>query len=284
MKILVTGAAGRLGKFICRHLHEAGHEVRATDRTRDPSLPVPVTVADLTLRETAYPLVDGVEGIVHLGNIPNAGRSDAQTTYTVNTAANIHLFQAAVESGVRRIVFASSIQAVSGSRTLAENAPSVLPYLPFDGELPPCPDTTYGLSKQAGEEALAYYARRHGLHAVALRFPWLTSHERIAALQAHEDGKTIDSRQAHRVHPDEGFSYLPFEDAASLVEAALRRAPAGYRCFMPAHPRSRLHGLRPSEIAARYFPGVPHKRDLDALGSLFHLDEIEQALGWRPAA
>ncbi|MCC5805485.1 MAG: NAD(P)-dependent oxidoreductase [Opitutales bacterium] len=282
MKILVTGAAGRLGSVVCRRLHDAGHEVRATDRTRDPSLPVPVIVADLTMREVAYPLVEGMEGIIHLGNIPDAHRTDAQTTYTVNTAANIHLFQAAAESGVRRIVFASSVQAVSGTRTLADDVPSVLPHLPLDGAIPACPGNTYGLSKQAGEDALAFYARTHQLHAVALRFPWLISRARIEHIFQRGNGTSVDPDKAAYSRPDEGLSFLAFDDAAALAEAALLRAPAGYRCFMPAHPRGRLHGLRPGEIARRYFPGVPHKRDLDALGSLFHLDEIEQVLGWRP--
>ncbi len=244
---------------------------------------MPFVVADLAVREAAYALVEGMEAIVQLGNIPNAGRTDAQTTYTLNTAANIHVFHAAAESEVRRIVFASSVQVVSGTRKLGDDAPSVLPHLPFDGELPPCPGNTYALSKQAGETALAYYTRMHGLHSVAFRFPWLVSQEIIDGLRAREDGKSIHSRLAGSANPDEGLSFLRFEDAASLIEAALLRAPCGYRCYMPAHPSGRLHALLPSEIARRHFPGVPHKRDLDAIGSLFHLDEIEANLGWRPA-
>lgn len=283
MKILVTGAAGRLGSVVCHHLHRAGHEVVATDKVRETLLPMPVHVADLTEHEAVHPLVKGIEAIAHLGNIPNAFSADARTTYAVNSTINLNVFHAAVEAGVRRIVFASSVQVVSGRRTVNDAARSVLPHLPFDGGLPPCPGSTYGLSKQAGEEALAYHARWNELRAVALRFPWLIDRERLESILARSNATEPSERMRNHLRVDEGFSFLLFADAAALIEAALTRAAPGYRCFMPADRHNQLHGLSPGEIARRYFAGVPHRKDLDEIGGLFDLAEIKEALGWSPA-
>src|SRR5690242_14768107 len=116
MKVLVTGAAGRLGRAVCPLLQSAGMDVRATDRRADSSLFYQIDVATLLDRERCYQLVDGVEAIVHLGNWASAGSADAQTVFNENTSMNMNVFQAAMERGVRRIVFASTIQVILGQR------------------------------------------------------------------------------------------------------------------------------------------------------------------------
>src|SRR4051812_6943064 len=158
MKVLVTGAVGRLGRACCPILQSAGMEVRATDRRSDPTLSYHVEVASLLDRERCYQLVDGVDAVVHLGNWASAGMADAQTVFNENCAMNMNVFQAAMERGVRRIVFASTIQVILGQRPFgglsAPVQPSDYPYLPLDGNTPPNICNPYAASKAASEQQM----------------------------------------------------------------------------------------------------------------------------------
>src|SRR5207244_3344538 len=97
MKVLLTGAAGRMGSETCRHFKSEGIDFRATDRRTDPGLPCEITVADARNREACYSLVEGCDAVVHLANYPNANAGDAQTVYNENCAMNMNVFQAAFE-------------------------------------------------------------------------------------------------------------------------------------------------------------------------------------------
>ena len=68
MNVTLTGAAGRVGSAVCRHLVTAGHTVKAVDRTYRKDLPVAVKLLDLLRREDAYEALEGAEFLVHLAN------------------------------------------------------------------------------------------------------------------------------------------------------------------------------------------------------------------------
>ena len=72
----------------------------------------------------------------------------------------MNVFQAAAESGVRKIVYASSIQAMAGSRWGQNDTQPGVPYLPLDGETPQHPGNHYALSKCTGEMQLGYLPSR----------------------------------------------------------------------------------------------------------------------------
>ena len=81
-----------------------------------------------------------------------------------------------MEAGVKKIIFASSIQAITGYRKYTEERqqkPSELPYLPLDGNVALNPGNPYAASKVAGEMLLRYFSKFHGISAFALRFPML---------------------------------------------------------------------------------------------------------------
>ena len=181
-KVLVTGAAGRLGREVCKALVAGGFDVRATDHHYRRELPVGLEVADLLDDTAAYRLLDGCESVVHLANHPHVGSiSPVQRLYRENVSMDVNVFQAAVDLGIRRIVFASSVQVFSGDRTggwgdttEALSRPSCLAYLPIDGETPICPRNGYALSKAAGEQMLRYYvALDADLSATTVRYPFL---------------------------------------------------------------------------------------------------------------
>jgi len=158
---------------VCRSLAEAGHTVRATDKQFRADLPVRVEIADLLDGPACYRLLEGVEAVVHLRNHSAFRGRDAQRVFNENMAMNMNIFQAAAEVGAKKIIFASSVQVISGKHGGHESQADGLPYLPLDGDVPPDPGNPYALSKQLGELMLAYFARHAGIVGVAIRLPWL---------------------------------------------------------------------------------------------------------------
>ena len=139
MKVLLTGAAGRIGFAVAQHLSGAGFDVRAADKVYRGDLPAPLEVVDLLDREVCYRLLEGVEAVVHLANHPGPRRDDPQKLYNENVSMNMNVFEAAAQMGVGKIVFASSIQAMTLQRRERDGEslpPSKLAYLPLDGDSP----------------------------------------------------------------------------------------------------------------------------------------------------
>jgi len=276
MKITVTGAVGRLGHFVVRALHAEGHQIVATDQIYSRDLPVRVEVLNLRDTDGCYRVVEGSDVLVHLGNQPGVNLFKPQTGYLDNVSANVNVFQAARDTGVGKILFASSVQAFSGERCPNVNdgsfPPSQLPYLPLDGHLPANPGNLYGASKIAGENLLAYYAKYCRLSTLAIRFPFLPDPARAEwELQRVRRGPLLD----------EGFSYLALPDAASLVVAIVKADLPGFRVYLPASPGTTMSPMTVDEIVARYYPDVP-RRAQSKFDNLVDVSEITRDTGWIP--
>lgn len=279
MRVLITGGGGRIGRALSWYLTQAGHEVRSADIHRTKSPHWESVVENLLNREACYRLVLDCEAVIHLGNHPRPQSTNDQRLVSENVSMNMNVFQAAVESDVRKIIFASSVHAFNGSATLAENKPSELPYLPLDGDIPPNAGSSYGLSKVLGEAQLRYYQRNYRVEATALRLPWV----------ARDVQETIERskeymRKGYRdrfMLRDEAFQLIGRRDIARLIELLLERDLPGYRCYFPAS-RQNILGLPAHELADEFFPDVPRRKELAQLGSLADVSAITDLLGWEP--
>jgi nucleoside-diphosphate-sugar epimerase len=273
MKIAVTGAAGRLGTYVCRTLLEAGHSLMPTDLRLNRESGLRIDVANLLNREGCYHLVDGADVLVHLGNYPNVFSRPPAQIYSENMAMNANIFQAALESGVKKWIFSSSIQAMRGTRTIGQNRPSSLAYLPVDGEAPVNPSNAYGLSKCAAEQMMKYYASAENITAVALRLPMLLDLE-----EKPFEKKTFSQPYPY---PDEAFAYLDFRDAANLVEAIIRSPVSGYKCYMPVAKGNLMHRSG-HDLIPEYYASVPLRKPLSEIDQLVDISAIERDTGWTP--
>ncbi|MFC4019584.1 SDR family oxidoreductase [Micromonospora sp. GCM10011542] len=104
MRVLVTGAGGRLGGAVLARLHADGIAVRATSRRPRTGSDVEWVVTDLATGDGLAEAVSGVDAVLHLASSPR-GRD----TYRVDVLGTRRLVVAAGEAGVRHLVYISIV-------------------------------------------------------------------------------------------------------------------------------------------------------------------------------
>ena len=165
MKILVTGANGRIGRYVLRELLASGHEVMGIDLHSSGESNSPFLCVDLTDPGDVFQAlaVGPSEAVVHLGAWSTAGRVPDTRTYGDNVRGTFNLFQACADLRIKRVISASSAQVYGLSKT-----PPI--YLPLDEAHPLRPANCYALSKMAGEQAADYFSTRWNLRILSFRF------------------------------------------------------------------------------------------------------------------
>jgi nucleoside-diphosphate-sugar epimerase len=279
MRVLVTGAAGKLGCQAVAALAAAGHDVRATDLRFRDDLVVPLRPADLRDEHALYPLLEGCNALVHLGNHPNrfAGPS-FQRLLAENTSMNANAFTVALDAGVRHIVFASTIQVMLASDGTRAD-PERLPYLPLDANAPPDPGLNpYALSKHFAEEFLRVTAReRPELCLTVLRYPMLVGEWFEQRLAQNRGRMTRDA-----LHLGEVTAHLSFLDAAGLIVKVLERPRAGYRQFFPAQTLE-VKNVDVRGLIERFYPNVRRLVPLEHIVRLIDGSDLERELAFTPS-
>lgn len=114
MTTLITGASGFVGSSVLRSLLDAGHAVRAlvrpeSDRRNLQELPVEVVTGDLNDPDSLRRAVSGCTNVFHVAADYRLWAPDPDSLYRTNVEGTRQLIQSAVEAGVSRIVYTSSV-------------------------------------------------------------------------------------------------------------------------------------------------------------------------------
>jgi len=239
-KLLLTGAAGGLGQALRGRLKANCDVLRLSDVQPFGAAAAgeEVVLADLADAAAVNAMVAGVDAIVHLGGVSTEGPFGP--ILQANIVGAYHLYEAARQHGVKRIVFASSNH-VTGYYSQGET---------ITADDPPRPDGLYGLSKAFGEDLSRLYFDRWGIETACVRIgssfaepkdrrmlaTWLSFddlHRLITAcLTTPVLGHSIifgmsdnavtwwDNRRARHI------GYLPQDSADVFREAVYARTPA----------------------------------------------------------
>jgi nucleoside-diphosphate-sugar epimerase len=220
--VVVTGAAGFVGRAVVDRLRAAGREVRPIVRGDRGGVEGAIALGPL---EQASPealarVLDGAEAVVHLAArahvMGDRGPGAEAACRAANVDATARLALAAVASKVPRFVLASSVK-VNGEATL--------PGRPFRPDDPPAPADAYGRSKRDAEVALADACRGSSTTAIVLRLPLV-----IGPGARGNVARLVDAIEAGRTLPvgaiDNRRSVLGLANLADAIVAALDALPA----------------------------------------------------------
>jgi|TARA_B110000902_G_scaffold263069_1_gene341376 uronate dehydrogenase len=159
-KIVLTGAAGRLGSHLREPLSKMADVLVSSDLADDVGTLYDGETyikADLTSLDDMTALLEGADMVVHFGAYGDEAPFD--TILGPNIIGAYNVWEAAYKNGVRRVVYASSIHAVG-----------MHPKNEFIGtDAPHRPDTFYGLAKCFAEDLASMYWDKRGIESVCMR-------------------------------------------------------------------------------------------------------------------
>lgn len=196
-RILITGAAGRLGTQLRQGLAPLAQHLRLADRISVGELQQneEELVFDLSDETATLAATRDVDAIVHFGGAP-LERPWAEILDS-NIRGSYHLYEGARRHGVKRIVYASSVHAIG--------------YHPLEAHIgtdaPVRPDSLYGVSKCFVEALSRLYWDKFGVESACLRI--------FSSFPEPADRRML-------------WSYLSFDDCVRLVRAALTAPHLGH--------------------------------------------------------
>jgi uronate dehydrogenase len=246
VKVLVTGAAGSIGRVVTVGLVDRGHTVVGLDRVPQPAgeggawYTVDATDPDAV---AAVFEEESLDAVVHLAGHPGeASLTDSLGSHVITTGA---LLDAMVEHDVRRFVYAGSNHAVG--RTPRTELLRV--------DVRPRPDTFYGVGKVAAEALMSLYADRYGIDAVSCRIG--------SFLERPETVRNLST-------------WLSHDDCVRMVEASLTATAPGFavlygisrntRAWWDLEP-GRALGYDPQDDAEEFLDAIVTGPDDDAHGA-----------------
>ena len=270
--IVVTGAAGRLGRRVVQLLVNRNKEVLATDQLAADDLPADFARCDLVDAKAVEGILKDAEAVVHLGAIPGPRWGDRRFIFENNVTSTFNVMMSAAELGLRRVVFSSS---AFGMGWAHEGDAFVPLYLPLDEEHPMMPFEPYGLSKQVGEDIGRMIARNSDTTVVSLRFTNVARPEVQAEFPwptpTPEDPLTLVM-----------WAYADARDVAEAHVLALEAKIEGYEAFMIAQPSSRFDEPTIDLVKSNFGDRVEIREGLSGTASVIRTEKAQQLLGWRP--
>jgi nucleoside-diphosphate-sugar epimerase len=270
-RVLVTGAAGRIGLVTVEHLNDLGAKVTALSNVEHPDLKADrVLIGDTRSEADVARALEGAEYVVHLAALPHPSAGSPYDVYSINVVSTFNVLAQAGALGVDRAVIASSINATGVPFNPHEIRQ---PYFPWDEKAPTDVADWYSLSKQNDENTARMAWRRWGIDVVSFRFPHVNSAD---VLERMAGNARVKPRSGLR----EAWSYLDTRDSAYAVELGLTAPLSGAHTFFVAADTT-LAPYETEDLLDAFAPDVPRSRRFVGREVPIDLTAIRTVLGFR---
>lgn len=196
-RILITGAAGRLGEKLREGLAHLAEHVRISDRTEiaDVQPHEEAIICELGSYDAVMNLTRDVDAIIHFGGAPL--ETDFETILDSNIRGSYHIYEGARKNGVKRVIYASSVHAIGYHEMEAH----------IDADAPVRPDSLYGVSKNFVESLSRLYWDKFGVESLCLRI--------FSSFPEPADRRML-------------WSWMSFDDCVLYVERGLTAPRVGH--------------------------------------------------------
>ena len=249
-KVLVTGSEGDVGSALFPELAKRYDAVGFDLRPHEGSLNA--IQGDLTDYDQIRAAMEGVDSVAHMAVLLCS--PDQSKSVDLNVKATANVLQAALDAGVQRVVYCSSVWASGQGHTE--------PYQPIDEEVPCEPVCMYGVTKWMGELMSEFYCRQHGLETVVFRFCGFCRCEGYTA-DGEIDWANANVPELFGRYFSGGFKLMnPVDLGESFSLAMENRRAVGERFVIGVHTpytATDAAALRsmPAAVVEKYYPGVP---------------------------
>ncbi len=277
MKIVVTGAHGKVGRFATEALLAQGHDVLAVDLTRpgferkEPGT-ARYQMADLTDLGEAFEVTRGADAVVHAAAIPEPTGNPPQVVFRTNLMATFNMIEAAVRFGVPRFVNISS-ETVPGFFFPERD---FLPdYAPVDELHPIRPQDPYALSKSFGEQLMDAAVARSDIRCISIRPSWVQ-------FEGNYEQNLGPQVRDHAVTSPNLWSYIDAYDLADAIALAAESDLPGHEVFYIASPDN-VGGHNFAAVLKEHYGDQVELRALERVdASGISSRKAMDLLGWTP--
>ena len=239
MKVLVTGASGRIGRAF-REFYRDYYSLRLVEHKTPVSASdtEEVISADITDLQSMLKAMKGMEAVVHLAADPRVS-APWDSILRLNIIGTYNVFESARLSGVKKIVFASSNHACGYAvRELDIIGP----------DAPIRPDSLYGVSKIFGEALGRYYSDKFGISVICLRIGACHDPDRLF--------KSAFSNSRKALYPPEKYlaMWISRRDIAQLIHRSLEADLKFGIFYGTSNNKRRIFDLSSAEEKLGYKP------------------------------
>lgn len=286
MRILFTGGSGKAGRHVIPYLLERGHRVLNIDLVPLDCEGVDNLTVDLTDAGQVFNAMQaygdfadleagtgmpGFDAVVHFAAVPRILLKPDNETYRINTMSTYNVIDAALRSGVRKIVFASSETTYGICFYDGEIKPA---YVPVDEDHPTVPQDSYAMSKVVNEVTARSFQARSGADIYGLRIN--------NVIEPHEYAENFPAFMADpALRRRNIFAYIDARDLGQMVERCLVTNGLGFEVFNVANPDMSIN-LTTDEVMTRFYQGVPMTRDMGPDETCYSIDKARDLLGFKP--
>ncbi|KAI1614218.1 putative UDP-galactose 4-epimerase [Exophiala viscosa] len=274
MRIAITGARGTVGREVVKLCSQAGHhtvQINRSEQEHDGTQNSEMRTADAASDyDATVKAFSGCEALIHLAAIPDPVDKSDSLVHNNNVNSAFNGFRAAAENGIKKVCYASSVNAIGLAYA---NQPLEFDYFPIDEDYPQKPTDAYALAKEEAEVQARAFARW---------FPGMN----IALLRIHEVAPLKDVQKEHKENWDEAavkqlWGWVnPVATARACIKGLESEKLKGAEIFNIIAP-STTQDTPSKELAKKYFPNAKIKNDWGNHNAAFWTtDKAERILGW----